>query len=97
MLSIKKNETYEELELFDNDIKIGEAEIDINNDMLSRFVIYVPYQNMGYGTSVLKMLIEKYNISNLWVRADNKRAIHVYEKCGFGIDEPTMYSMVRRR
>jgi len=96
MLSIKKSETYEELELFDNDIKIGETEIDINNDMLSRFVIYVPYQNMGYGTRILKMLIEKYNISNLWVRSDNKRAIHVYEKCGFEIGEPTMYSMVRR-
>lgn len=97
MISIKRNEAYEELELFDNGIKIGEAEIDITNDMLSRFVIYEPYQDKGYGTSVLKMLIEKYNISNLWVRADNERAIHVYEKCGFEIDEPTMYSMVRRK
>lgn len=95
-VTIKEQESYTELELFDNDIKIGEAEIDINNDMLSRFVIYVPYQNMGYGTRILKMLIEKYNISNLWVRADNERAIHVYKKCGFELDEPTMYSMVRR-
>lgn len=96
MISIKRSEAYEELELFDNGIKIGEAEIDINNGMLSRFAIYEPYQNMGYGTRVLEMLIRKYNISNLWVRADNKRAIHVYKKCGFEMDEPTMYSMVRR-
>lgn len=33
MISIKRSEAYEELELFDNDIKIGEAEIDINNSM----------------------------------------------------------------
>lgn len=25
--------------------------------------------------------------------ANNKRAIHVYEKCGYEIKEPTMYKM----
>lgn len=96
MVTIKEQETYVELELFDGETKIGNAEVDIANKMLSRFEIYEPYQNKGYGTEALKQLIDKYNIDILWVRSDNKRAIHVYEKCGFEMDESTMYSMVRR-
>jgi RimJ/RimL family protein N-acetyltransferase len=95
MVTIKEQETYVELELFDGETKIGNAEVDVANKMLSRFEIYEPYQNKGYGTEALKQLIDKYNIDVLWVRSDNKRAIHVYEKCGFEIDESTMYSMVR--
>jgi len=29
----------------------------------------------------------------LWVRADNEKAIRVYEKCGFVKDKNTMYEM----
>ena len=51
MVTYKKNELYQEMELFNNDgVKIGEAEVDIEGKMLSRFVIYEPYQNQGYGT-----------------------------------------------
>ena len=89
----KTNEMYQELELYDGDIKIGEAEIDITNKMLSRLVIFEPYQNKGYGTSVVKALIDEYGCNCLWVNADNERAIHVYEKCGFRIVKPTMYLM----
>ena len=95
MVTIKEQEQYIELELFDGETKIGNAEVDVANKMLSRFEIYEPYQNKGYGTEALKQLIDKYDIDNLWVRSDNKRAIHVYEKYGFEIDESTMYSMVR--
>lgn len=95
-ITIKEQESYIELELFDGETKIGNAEVDVANKMLSRFEIYEPYQNKGYGTEALKQLIDKYDIDILWVRSDNKRAIHVYEKCGFEIDESTMYSMVRR-
>jgi len=95
MVTIKEQEQYIELELFDGETKIGNAEVDVANKMLSRFEIYEPYQNKGYGTEALKQLIDKYDIDNLWVRSDNKRAIHVYEKYGFEIDESAMYSMVR--
>lgn len=94
-LYYKKNEMYRELELFSDGIKIGEAEIDINGKMLSRLTIYEPYQNKGYGTKVVKWLIEEYGINCLWVNADNEKAIHVYEKCGFKKTKPTMYLMER--
>ena len=92
-ITYKKNEVYQEIELYKNDIKIGEAEVDINGKMLSRLNIYEPYQDKGYGTEVVKALISEYGIDCLWVNADNDRAIHVYEKCGFKKVKPTMYLM----
>lgn len=89
----KNNEMYQEIELFDEDIKIGEAEIEINSKMLSRLAIYEPYQDKGYGTAVVEMLIRDYGINRLWVNADNAKAVHVYQKCGFTTKEPTMYLM----
>lgn len=94
MITVKENELYREIELFEDDVKIGEAEVDLKNHMLSRLVIYEPYQNRGFGTEVVKILTERYDLNNLWVRADNRRAIHVYEKCGYKVDKPTMYEMV---
>lgn len=94
-LKIKENELYQEIELFRGETKIGEAEIELNNHMLAKLVIYEPYQNQGYGTEIVKMLVDKYDLTNLWVRADNKHAIHVYEKCGFKIHKPTMYEMIK--
>jgi predicted GNAT family acetyltransferase len=92
-LHYKENEIYKELELFDGDTKIGEAEVDIKGKMLSRLVIFEPYQNKGYGTKIVKELTEKYDLNVLWVNADNSRAIHVYEQCGFKQTKPTMYMM----
>ena len=94
--SYKANEMYRELELYDGDTKIGEAEVDINGKMLSRLSIMEPYQNRGYGQAIVKKLIEDYGITCLWVNADNARAIHVYEKCGFTKERPTMYLMERK-
>lgn len=94
-LTYKKNEMYRELELFDGDTKIGEAEVEITGKMLSRLNIYEPYQGKGYGTQIVQMLIRDYGIDCLWVNADNNRAIHVYEKCGFRKTKPTMYLMER--
>lgn len=96
MLNYKVNEIYKELELFDDDIKIGEAEIDVKGKMLSRLVIYEPYQNKGYGTEIVRILTDEYGIKCLWVNADNKKAIHVYEKNGFRIKKPTMHLMEMR-
>ena len=61
--------------------------------MLSRLSIFPPYQDKGYGTEIVKMLTAKYDLNILWVNADNKRAIHTYEKNGYKIVEPTMYLM----
>lgn len=93
MIEIKENELYQEIELFDGNQKIGEAEVDIKGKMLSRLVIYEPYQNKGYGTEIVKNLKDRYGCDCLWVTADNDRAIHVYEKCGFKKVKPTMYLM----
>lgn len=92
---IKENELYREIELYSGDVKVGEAEVDLKNHMLAKLVIFEPYQNQGFGTNAVKMLTEKYNLNNLWVRSDNSRAIHVYEKCGYWISKQTMYEMVR--
>lgn len=94
-INIKENELYQEIELFHGQIKIGEAEIELNSHMLAKLIIYEPYQNKGLGTEVVKTLIEKYNLNNLWVRTDNSCAIHVYEKNGFKINKPTMYEMTK--
>lgn len=93
-IEVKENELYQEIELFCGETQIGEAEIDLKNHTLAKLVIFEPYQNRGYGTEIVKMLTEKYNLNNLWVKADNECAIHVYEKCGFKINKPTMYEMI---
>ena len=94
-IEYKENELYREIELFHDGVKIGEAEVDVNGKMLSRLNIYEPYQGKGYGTEVVRELTEKYGLIDLWVNADNARAIHVYEKCGYKIEKPTMFKMVR--
>ncbi len=95
MIELRKNEIYQEIGLYVDGVKIGEAEVDTKNKMLSRLSIYEPYQNKGYGTEIVKRLTEEYELNNLWVNADNKRAIHVYEKNGYKISKPTMYLMKR--
>lgn len=74
---------------------IGTAEVSPDKKMLERFVIFEPYQDKGYGQEVLKELIDKYGIKSLWVRSDNPRAIHVYEKFGFKRVGETMFEMRR--
>lgn len=96
MIEIKENELYQEIELFVCGEKVGEAEIELKGKMLSRLSIFPPYQNRGYGTAIVQILNEKYGCNVLWVNADNKRAIHMYEKNGYTIKEPTMYLMERQ-
>lgn len=93
MISLKENELYQEIEIFVDDTKIGEAEIEIHEKMLSRLSIFPPYQNKGYGTQVVAMLSEKYGCNNLWVNADNEKAIKCYENNGYKIVKPTMFLM----
>ena len=95
-IAIKENELYREIELYYDGIKVGEAEVDLENHMLSRLCIFEPYQNNGYGTEAVNMLTEKYGLNNLWVRSDNEKAIRVYERCGYSISKTTMLEMVKR-
>lgn len=93
MLTIKENELYQEIELFVGEEKIGEAEIELKGKMLSRLNIFPSYQNKGYGTEAVRLLSDKYGCEVLWVNADNKKAIHIYEKNGYAVLEPTMFLM----
>lgn len=85
MLEIKSTGTYIENDIFMDGIKIGTVELCPELSEISRFQIYEPYQNKGYGTKVIKELVAQ-GYKSLWVRSDNLRAIHVYEKCGFEKD-----------
>ena len=95
VIRFEEKENYKEIELWHGNVKIGEAEVDLANNMLARIVIYEPYQDKGLGTEAVQQLTETYNLNNLWVRADNEKAIHVYQKCGYISQEPTMYKMVK--
>lgn len=74
---------------------IGTAEVEPNEKMLERFAIFEPYQNKGYGQKILSDLIDSYGIQRLWVRSDNEKAIHVYEKAGFTKSKEVMFEMCR--
>lgn len=95
MIEIKENELYQEIEIFIDGEKVGEAEVEIKAKMLSRLSIFPPFQDKGYGTKIVQMLNEKYGCNCLWVNADNDRAIKVYEKNGYKKVQPTMYLMER--
>jgi len=94
---LEEKEHYIEIDIKLSDgTLIGTAEIEPNEKMLERFVIFEPYQNKGYGQRVLSDLIDTYGIKKLWVRSDNDRAIHIYEKAGFIKTKETMFEMCRR-
>ena len=93
LISINKTDTFIEHDIVVDGVTIGSVEIEPDKRELSRLVIFEPYQNKGFGTDVVKEMISRYNIRSLWVRSDNERAIHVYEKCGFVKSGETMYEM----
>lgn len=93
---LEEKEHYIEIDIKLSDgTLIGTAEIEPNEKMLERFVIFDPYQNKGYGQQVLSDLIDTYGIKKLWVRSDNERAIHIYKKAGFIKTKETMFEMCR--
>ena len=92
LLKINKTDIFIEHDIEIDGVKIGEVELCPERHEISRLVIFEPYQNKGYGTMTIKDLIQQ-GYSSLWVRSDNKKAIHVYEKCGFAKGETQMFEM----
>ena len=91
-MNIEKRETFIEHDIIVENVKIGFVELCPERKEISRLVIWEPYQNKGYGTEVVRTLVEQ-GYTTLWVRSDNERAIHVYEKCGFKRTETQMFEM----
>ena len=92
-MTLKETETFIEHDIIFDGTKVGELELCPTSHEISRLVIFEPYQNKGYGTKVVKELVLK-GYTKLWVRSDNPKAIHVYEKCGFRFGENVMHEMV---
>lgn len=95
MITLSERAHYIEVWIEKYGMKIGRAEIG-DNRRLECFEIYEPFQNNGYGTEALRLLIEQYGIDNLGVYSDNERAIHVYEKCGFVLGGTNTFKMTRK-
>lgn len=91
-MTIEKVDTYIEHNIKIDSTIVGTVELCPERHEISRLVIFEPYQNKGYGTEVVRRLTEQ-GYNSLWVRSDNPRAIHVYEKCGFTRGETTMFEM----
>ena len=91
-MKIEKTETFVENDIIVDDTKIGTVELCPERHEIARLVIFEPYQNQGYGTDVVKELVAQ-GYKSLWVRSDNPRAIHVYEKCGFVKGKTHMFEM----
>ena len=94
-ITLKQTDTFIELDIVVDGVQIGNAEIEPYKRQLERFNIWKPYQDKGYGQAVLNKLIHEYKIQSLWVRSDNPRAIHVYNKAGFQKTGETMCEMRR--
>lgn len=92
-MKIEKTETYIEHDIIVDGVKVGTVELCPERHEIARLVIFEPYQNKGYGTQVVKELVQN-GYKSLWVRSDNSRAIHVYEKCGFKRGETRMFEMI---
>lgn len=92
MLTIEKTETFIEHDITVDGTKVGTVELCPERKEISRLIIFEPYQNKGFGTHTVRELI-KQGYNSLWVRSDNPRAIHVYEKCGFVKGDTHMFEM----
>lgn len=92
MIEIKPTETFIEHDIIHEGVVIGHVELCPERHEIARLNIWEPYQNKGYGTQVVNMLIQE-GYTSLWVRSDNPRAIHVYENCGFEKSETHMFEM----
>lgn len=91
-VEIRKTDTFIEYDIVKDDVVVGSVELNPERHEIARLNIWKPYQDYGYGTQVVKDLV-KQGYTSLWVRSDNEKAIHVYEKCGFKKAGETMFEM----
>lgn len=90
---ITETESFIEHDITVDGTKVGTVELCPEQHEIARLIIFEPYQNKGYGTEVVETLMQQ-GYKSLWVRSDNPRAIHVYEKCGFKRGKTCMFEMV---
>lgn len=94
-ISVKETMKFKEFDIMLGDTVIGSAEIEYPNMTLNNFHIYPTYRNKGYGSEAVKLFVEKYGVTNLFVKPDNEIAKHVYEKNGFVSDSEPLYIAMR--
>ena len=73
---------------FDGDVKIGEARVcdtadDPGNNFLYGVEVKSGFRGRGYGTKIVKYMIDKYHVKHLNVAKDNKIAQNLYKKFNF--------------
>lgn len=76
------------IDFYDGNQEIGTASvcgIKDNSPFLYDLKVFKDFRNKGYGTEIVKFMIDKYKISSLYVKKDNEVAIHLYKKFGFYI------------
>ena len=83
-----KDNTGYHVTFFDDGKEVGEASVcDTADDKGSNFLYGVEVKSslrgLGYGTKIVKYMIDKYNIKHLNVAKDNKIAQNLYKKFGF--------------
>ena len=90
--TIRKNyENGEGVEVifYDKGIKIGEACTAYFNGKPNSFLhgleVDEQFRNNGYGSSIIKYMIDKYDADTLYVERNNMIAIELYKKFGFKI------------
>lgn len=77
-----------EITFFDNGISIGKACTVAykgkSNSFLHNFEVKEQYRRKGYGTKILKYMIENFDIETLYVDKDSE-AIKLYKRFGFKV------------
>ena len=73
---------------YDNGEYVGEASVsdDYDGDKLCfayNIEVKKDLRGQGYGTKIMKHMIDKYHVKSLQVAPDNDVAIHLYKKLGF--------------
>ena len=92
MIEIKSKCTFIDHDIIQDNVIIGHIRLCPEEHEIVSLHIWEPYQNKGYGTQIIQMLIQQ-GYTKLYVSSDNQRAIHVYEKCGFIKGEESMFEM----
>lgn len=74
-----------------NNEKIGSLLVDdyLDGKMLDEIYLEDKFRGMGIGSSLIEDILNKHDVVYLWVYKDNKRAIKLYKRYGFSVEEET--------